>query len=115
MNFDPHNQEWCGAIFDWKANNPQGTAHTVWRTFASDTAYFAPSTKDFMLNFRVRDLQAMLDQLRANACDVDEKVEVSEYGKFGWVMDPEGNRIELWEPPPPAVDPEAATNANSEK
>jgi predicted enzyme related to lactoylglutathione lyase len=52
-----------------------------------------------MVNFRVRDLHAMLDQLRAKGCDVDDKVEDSEYGKFGWVMDPEGNRIELWEPP----------------
>ena len=67
--------------------------------FADDTDYFAPSTKAFMVNFRVRDLDAMLTQLRANGCEVDDKMEASEYGKFGWVMDPEGNRIELWEPP----------------
>jgi predicted enzyme related to lactoylglutathione lyase len=92
-------EAWGGAIFRWKEHNPKGDAHTVWSPFANDTDYFAPSTKGFMVNFRVADLHAMLDQLRKNGCDVDEKVEESEYGKFGWVMDPEGNRIELWEPP----------------
>ncbi|MEE2827843.1 MAG: VOC family protein, partial [Myxococcota bacterium] len=84
--------------------NPKGDAHTVWSPFSDDTDYFAPSTKGFMVNFRVADLHAMLDQLRANGCDVDERVEESDYGKFGWVMDPEGNRIELWEPPEAPAD-----------
>jgi len=73
---------------------------TLWTPFKSDTTYFAPSTKSLMLNFRVRDLHAMLAQLRAAGCAVDEKVDESPFGKFGWVMDPEGNRVELWEPPP---------------
>ena len=92
-------EAWGGAVFRWKENNPKDDAHTVWSPFADDTDYFAPSTKGFMVNFRVADLRAMLDQLRANGCEVDEKVEESDYGMFGWVMDPEGNRIELWEPP----------------
>jgi predicted enzyme related to lactoylglutathione lyase len=92
-------QEWGGANFFWKENNPKGDAHTVWSPFPSDTDYFGPNPKGFMVNFRVRDLGAMLEQLRANGCDVDDKIEDGEYGKFGWVMDPEGNRIELWEPP----------------
>ncbi len=71
----------------------------MWSPFASDTSYFAPSTIEFMGNFQVRDLHAMLTQLRRNGCDLDERVEDSEYGKFTWVMDREGNRIELWEPP----------------
>ena len=58
-----------------------------------------PSKKDAMVNYRVRDLDAMLAQLRANGCDVDPRVEDGEFGRFGWVMDPEGNRIELWQPP----------------
>ncbi len=91
-------EDWGGANFFWAQHDQLGDAHTVWSPFASDTSYFAPSTKEFMVNFRVRDLHAMLDQLRAKGCDVDDKVEDSEYGKFGWVMDPEGNRIELWEP-----------------
>jgi len=94
-------EAWGGAVFSWQENDPAGDAHTVWSPFASDTDYFAPSPKDFMVNFRVRDLNAMLDQLRANGCDVDSKTQGGEFGKFGWVMDPEGNRIELWEPPGP--------------
>jgi predicted enzyme related to lactoylglutathione lyase len=71
---------------------------TLWQPFDEATTYFAPSEKPFMLNFRVRDLDAMLAQLRAKGASVDEKVQDEGYGKFGWVMDPEGNRIELWEP-----------------
>ena len=71
----------------------------VFAPFPADTQYFAPSTSPFMLNFRVKDLHAMLAQLRAAGATVDEKVQEEPYGKFGWVMDPEGNRIELWEPP----------------
>ena len=92
-------EEWGGAIFKWSENDPRNDAHTVWSPFSSDTRYFEPSTKGFMVNFRVLDLAAMLEQLRRNGCDVDDTVEDTEYGKFGWVMDPEGNRIELWEPP----------------
>src|SRR4051812_33801350 len=72
---------------------------TVWTLFPKDTTHFAPSSAPFMLNYRVKNLDAMLAQLRAAGAKVDEKVDSSEYGKFGWAMDPEGNRIELWEPP----------------
>jgi predicted enzyme related to lactoylglutathione lyase len=71
---------------------------TVWSLFPQDTTYFAPSTAPYMFNFRVRNLAAMLAQLRAAGARVDERVEEYDYGNFGWVMDPEGNRIELWEP-----------------
>jgi predicted enzyme related to lactoylglutathione lyase len=71
----------------------------VWAPFPADTKYFEPSKAPFMINFRVKDLQAMLAQLRAAGATVDEKVQEEPYGKFGWVMDPEGNRIELWESP----------------
>ena len=76
---------------------------TVWSMFPSDTTYFAPSTAPFMFNFRVRDLRAMLAQLRAGGVPVDDNVEEYDYGNFGWVMDPEGNRIELWEPKQPSA------------
>ena len=75
-------------------------ARVVFAPFPADTTYFAPSTAPFMLNFRVRDLRAMLVQLRAAGAVVDEKVVEEPYGKLGWVMDPEGHRVELWEPPP---------------
>jgi predicted enzyme related to lactoylglutathione lyase len=90
---------WGGASIPWRENNPNGDAMTVWSLFSSDSSYFEPSTKAFMINFRVADLNAMLEQLRAHGCEPDEKVEESEFGRFGWVMDPEGNRVELWEPP----------------
>jgi len=75
---------------------------TVWATFPADTHYFAPSTAPFMLNYRVSDLDAMLTQLRAAGVTVEDKVEQSEFGRFGWAIDPEGNRFELWQPPAPA-------------
>jgi predicted enzyme related to lactoylglutathione lyase len=71
----------------------------VWSPFASDTTYFAPSEASFMINYRVRDLDKMLAQLRAAGATVDDKVEEMEgVGRFGHAMDPDGNRFELWEP-----------------
>ena len=79
---------------------PRRQSHIVWSPFETDTKYFAPSEKEFMINFRVHDLAAVLTALRIEGVEVDEKMEESEFGKFGWLMDPEGTRIELWEPPP---------------
>jgi predicted enzyme related to lactoylglutathione lyase len=70
----------------------------VWSTFPADTDYFGGGSAPFMVNYRVRDLDAMLAQLRAAGAQVDERVEDLEYGRFGWATDPEGNRFELWEP-----------------
>lgn len=92
-------EEWGGVAFRWADDNPNGAGTTIWSPFKEDTAYFAPSSASFMVNFRVADLHALLAALRAEGCQVDEKVEESEYGKFGWVVDPEGNKVELWEPP----------------
>lgn len=93
-------EEWGGAAFRWaSAENPSGTGTTVWSPFKHDTTYFAPSAAPFMVNFRVDDLHALLAQLRSAGCDVDAKVEESEFGAFGWVIDPDGNKIELWQPP----------------
>ena len=82
-------------------------AVTVWSIFKDDSTYFDPSQSGFMINYRVEDVHAVLAELRAEGCDVVDKVEESEYGKFGWVIDPENNKIELWEPPPAAVTPSA--------
>jgi len=71
---------------------------TVWAPFAADTEYFGPTGQQSMVNFRVRDLDAMLDQLRAAGVAVDERVEEMEFGRFGWATDLDGNRFELWEP-----------------
>jgi predicted enzyme related to lactoylglutathione lyase len=71
---------------------------TVWAPFPADTTYFGTGGQHLMVNFRVRDLDAMLAQLRAAGVDVDDRVEEMEYGRFAWASDLEGNRFELWEP-----------------
>lgn len=89
------------AVFEWRRpEDPERKGTTVWSPFSADTQYFEPSTAPFMVNYRVDDLDAMLEQLRGAGIRVDEKIEESEYGRFGWAMDPDGNRFELWEPPP---------------
>ncbi len=88
-------QDWGGTAFPW--NKPEGV--TVWSIFPDTSEYFAPSRSPFMVNYVVEDLHAVLEALRAEGCEVDPKVEESEFGAFGWVMDPEGNRVELWQPP----------------
>jgi predicted enzyme related to lactoylglutathione lyase len=97
-------EEYGGVTFREGEKTEEGSvprqAYTVWSPFASDTEYFAPSTKPFMINFRVADLDALLAKLRSEGVAVDEKTDKSDFGYFGWAMDPEGNRIELWEPPP---------------
>ena len=88
-----------GAIFKWrKADDPNSERYTVWSSFPEDTDYFAPSTKPFMINLQVENLDEVLAQLKREGVDVDPRVESSDYGKFAWIMDPEGNRVELWEP-----------------
>jgi len=93
-------QAWGGTAFTWAdaAGNPtKGT--TVWSISPSSGQQFAPSTSTFMINYRVEDLAVLLRALREEGCDVLEKTDESEFGKFGWVMDPEGNKVELWQPP----------------
>jgi predicted enzyme related to lactoylglutathione lyase len=89
-------EEFGGAMFGEDAARP---GYTIWSPFADDTRYFDPSVRPFMVNFRVDDLHALLGELRGAGVQVDARVDESEFGRFGWVMDPEGNRVELWEPP----------------
>ncbi len=90
-------QAWGGVAFRWADDSASGT--TIWSPFKEDTGYFAPSSAPFMVNYRVHDLHALLAQLRAEGCAVDDRVEESAHGKFGWVVDPEGHKVELWQPP----------------
>lgn len=93
-------QEWGGAAFQWadaEGNAKKGT--TAWCIGPDDGKHFAPSKSTFMVNYRVEDLDALLQALRDEGCNVLEKADDSEYGKFGWVIDPEGNKVELWQPP----------------
>ena len=89
-------EAWGGVRFD---DDPQRPGYTAWSPFAADTTYFSPSTQPYMINFRVDDLDGLLARLRAAGAAVADRVEDGEYGRFGWVMDPEGTRIELWQPP----------------
>ena len=91
-------QAWGGSAFRWVDGSGHPTAGTTaW--FVGDGKNFAPSTASFMVDYRVADLHALLATLRAEGCDVLEKTDESADGKFGWVMDPEGNKVELWQPP----------------
>ena len=93
-------EEWGGTAFQWRhADNPEGQGTTVWSVFDPDSSYFGAGGQAYMINYRVDDLDALIAALRQEGCQVDDKTDSSEFGKFGWVTDPEGNRIELWEPP----------------
>ncbi|HYE61140.1 MAG TPA: VOC family protein [Phycisphaerales bacterium] len=91
-------QPWGGAAFNW-ADDSGGKGATIWCPHKAETDYFAPSQASFMINYRVEDLDALIAALRAEGCNVVGEPQDSEYGKFGWVMDPEGNKVELWQPP----------------
>ncbi len=85
--------------FKWREReNPSKIGRTEFSVFKETTSYFQPSEKRFMFNFRVKNLDAMLAKLKAKGVHVEEKTETYDYGKFGWIVDLEGNKIELWEP-----------------
>ena len=84
-------QSWGGLAFD------ASTGVTAWSIFPESSKHFEPSTAPFMINYRVDDLTGLVDAMRAGGCVVD-KIDSSAEGKFAWVVDPEGNRVELWEP-----------------
>ena len=88
-----------GAKFEWhQEGSPSKDGYTLWSPFPDNTNYFEPSSKDFMINYRVRNMDRMLAQLRAQGVSAEAKVVDDFNGRFAWVMDPEGNKIELWEP-----------------
>jgi len=93
-------QDWGGAAFTWTDSDGNPTSGTtIWSVGPADGKHFAPSKSTFMVNYRVEDLEVLLKALRAEGCNVLDKADDSEYGKFGWVIDPEGNKVELWQPP----------------
>ena len=91
---------WGGAAFDWtdEEGKPVGGT-TAWLIASEKSDQFAPSDAPFMVNYRVEDLHALVAALREEGCNVLDKIDESDYGKFAWVIDPEGNKVELWEPP----------------
>jgi predicted enzyme related to lactoylglutathione lyase len=93
-------QDWGGAAFDWiDGEGMPGAGTTAWSIISEQSNQFAPSTAPFMVNYRVEDLHALVKALREEGCNVLENTDDSEYGKIGWVIDPEGNKVELWQPP----------------
>jgi len=91
--------EWGGTVFEWRhADDPERAGSTTWSLFRADSDYLGSPDNRFMINYRVDDLDKMLAQLRAAGVEVDDKIEESDFGRFGWAVDPDGNRIELWQP-----------------
>ena len=86
-----------GCTFWWKDEEGEKCS-TQWSPFKEDTSYFNPSKKEFMMNFRVNDLEGLMEVLKKEGVTIVGEIEKYDYGKFGWILDPEGNKIELWEP-----------------
>ena len=90
--------EW-GVTFEWRqAEDPTKKGSTQWSPFAGTTKYFEPSAKDFMINYRVADMEALVEELKKEGVTIVDKIEDSDYGKFVHIIDLEGNKIQLWEP-----------------
>lgn len=88
-----------GTVFVWyQGADSTKNGYTQWSPFKESTKYFAPSTKEFMINYRVENLEALVESLKKDSVTVLDKMETYDYGKFIHVLDPEGNKIELWEP-----------------
>ena len=87
-----------GAAFEWKDEVPAGTGMTAWSAFPQATEYFGDGGQAFMVNYRVDDLKALLEKLAAAGVWIDPKQEDYAYGKFAWIKDCDGHRVELWEP-----------------
>jgi predicted enzyme related to lactoylglutathione lyase len=88
-----------GSLFESRdSDKPDNKAYLQWSTMKEDTDYFAPSDKQFMINYRVENIEALVEELKSNGVTIVDEIEEYEYGKFVHIMDPEGNKIELWDP-----------------
>ncbi|MEZ4703492.1 MAG: VOC family protein [Rhodothermales bacterium] len=91
-------ESWGGAVLRWPDDTAEDKGLTVWTVAKKESKWFSPSESAFMINYRVDDLDALIAQLRADGVDVVGGPESHENGKFAWIMDPDGNKVELWEP-----------------
>ncbi|HET9769029.1 MAG TPA: VOC family protein [Thermoanaerobaculia bacterium] len=91
-------EDFGSVILRWPDDKAEDKGLTVWHVAASGSQWFSPSDSSFMINYRVDDLDELLAQLRAGGVEVVGGPESHENGKFAWIMDPDGNKVELWEP-----------------
>ncbi len=91
-------ESWGGSIIKWPDDKAEDGGVTVWSTADHDTKWFSPSESSFMINYRVDNLDELLDHLKQNAVEIVSSPESHENGKFAWIMDPDKNKVELWEP-----------------
>jgi predicted enzyme related to lactoylglutathione lyase len=91
-------EDFGGAILKWPDDNARDRGLTVWHVAGKDSKWFSPSTSSFMINYRVDNLGELLDQLRSEGVAIIQGPESDDNGKFAWIMDPDGNKVELWEP-----------------
>jgi predicted enzyme related to lactoylglutathione lyase len=98
--------DWGGFAFQWREKeNADEVGYTVWGVFPDSTGYFGSGTQSYMLNYRVADLNRLVESLREEDVSIVGEIEQHPNGKFAWIMDPDGRRIELWEPVPSSQDP----------
>ena len=91
-------EDWGGGVLEWKNDTAEDGGATVWNVAASDSDWFAPSRARFMINYRVDDMDQLIRKLRAADIELIDGPQYEENGVFAWIMDPEGNKVELWEP-----------------
>lgn len=95
-------EEWGGALLKWPEDKSGDEGVTVWHVAAKDSDWFAPSNSSFMINYRVDNMDKMIAQLRSGGVEIQKGPETHDNGHFAWIMDPDGNKVELWEPVVPA-------------
>jgi predicted enzyme related to lactoylglutathione lyase len=91
-------EDWGGAALKWPDDHAEDRGSTAWMLAKKDSQWFAPSESAFMINYRVDDMAGILEKLRSNGVAIQKGPEHHENGVFAWVMDPDGNKVELWEP-----------------
>ena len=99
-NLGVHLEDFGGAILKWPDDTAEDRGMTVWHVAQKDSSWFAPSTSSFMINYRIDDMDGMVAQLKKAGVEIINGPESHENGRFAWILDPDGNKVELWEPKP---------------
>ena len=91
-------ESWGGAVLRWPQDTAEDKGATAWTVAENDTKWFSPSESSFMINYRIDSMDEMVEQLRTGGVPIHQGPESHEHGKFAWIIDPDGNKVELWEP-----------------